>query len=549
MPYNGVLRQGSPVFFMARDLGSKHLNILGPMQLETLLNNGNGTLLSGGLKGLEKESLRIGNAGIIAQTPHSAALGSALTHPHITTDYSEALLEFITPPFRDFHDTLAFLHDIHQFFYDYTDEEMLLASSMPCGIDGDLSIPIAQYGSSNIGRMKHVYRRGLWYRYGRTMQAIAGIHFNYSIPGALWEALHRQTRSEKPLAEFIADGYFHLIRNFQRQGWIILYLFGASPAICKRFFNSRPHLMTQFESFDAYTLYHPYATSLRMSDIGYKSKNQAGLTIDYNSLNGYVASLKQAIGTPYPDYESIGVKVDGEYRQLNANILQIENEFYSTIRPKQVAESGEKPTLALQRRGVRYLEIRSLDLDLFQPLGIDAYTGHFVEALLLTCLFQDSTPSGIATRDINNANQLAVANQGRKPGLLLQKGARQIPLSDWAREILAAIRPVCDALDAGNPERPYNTALILQRQCIDNPDLTRSARMLTDMRAMQSPFETYALQLSAEHRGQFKQQNLDARKTAFFTGLAAQSLAEQQQLEAADALSFDDFLHKYFAQG
>ncbi|MGR8932881.1 MAG: glutamate--cysteine ligase [Gammaproteobacteria bacterium] len=517
-------------------------------QLDILLDSGHGAFLGGGLKGLEKESLRIGKTGFIAQTPHPRALGSALTHPHITTDYSEALLEFITPPFKDLRDTLAFLHDIHQFFYDCSDEEMLLASSMPCGIDGDSSIPIAEYGTSNIGRMKHVYRRGLCYRYGRTMQAIAGIHFNYSVPVALWEQLHRQARSEKPLAEFIADGYFHLIRNFQRQGWLILYLFGASPAICRRFFKSRPHLMAQFENFDACTLYHPYATSLRMSDIGYKSKSQAGLTIDYNSLNGYVASLTQAIGTPYPDYETIGVKVDGEYRQLNANILQIENEFYSTVRPKQVAESGEKPTLALRRRGVSYLEIRSLDLDVFQPLGIDAHTGHFIEALLLTCMFQDGIASDISTRDINNANQLLVANQGRKPGLLLQKGDRQITLSDWAQEIIAAMQPICDVLDADDPERPYNAALRLQAQRIDNPDLTPSARVLADMGRRRCPFESLALQWTTRYRDLFKSQRLDAQKTAFFTDLAAQSLAEQQQIEAADRLSFDDFLNKYFAQ-
>jgi glutamate--cysteine ligase len=534
---------------MAKYPGNRHLNTQRMTQLEKLLNDGNEALLGGGLKGLEKESLRISATGRIAQTPHPAVLGSALTHPHITTDYSEALLEFITPPFADFRDTLAFMRDIHQFFYDRSEDEMLLAASMPCGIDGDLSIPIAEYGSSNIGRMKHIYRCGLWHRYGRTMQAIAGIHFNYSVPDALWSELHRLAQSDKPLAEFIADGYFHLIRNFHRQGWIILYLFGASPAICRRFFNSRPHLTAQFENFDAYTLYHPYATSLRMSDIGYKSKNQSGLAIDYNGLDGYVNSLKQAIGTPYPEYENIGVKVDGEYRQLNANILQIENEFYGTVRPKQIANSGEKPTLALQRRGVRYLEIRSLDLDLFQPTGIDEHVGRFVEALLLACLFQDSPPSDAATREINNANQLAVANQGRKSGLLLRNGAQTVPLRDWARDIIAAMQPVCDALDGGNPERPYNAALMQQARRVENPELTASARLLAAMRVRQSPFETYALGVSAEHRALFKEQRLDARQTTFFNDLATRSLAKQKHIEAADRLPFDDFLQQYFAQG
>ena len=162
--------------------------MLSSTRLEQLLDNGHQHLLCGGLKGIEKESLRISKDGFIAQTPHPKALGSALTHPYITTDYSEALIELITPPFADIKDTLDYLRNIHQFVYDHLDNEMLLGASMPCGIDGDESIPIAEYGTSNIGRMKHVYRHGLWHRYGRTMQAIAGIHFNYSVPEALWPA-------------------------------------------------------------------------------------------------------------------------------------------------------------------------------------------------------------------------------------------------------------------------------------------------------------------------------------------------------------------------
>jgi len=257
-------------------------------------------LLVGGLKGIEKESLRINAHGLISQATHPHALGSALTHSHITTDYSEALIELITSPFSDIRDTLDELRHIHQFVYENLGDEQLLCASMPCGINGDDSIPIAEYGSSNIGRMKHVYRHGLWHRYGRTMQAIAGIHFNYSVPDKLWGFLHEQSGKSESFADFKNAAYFGLIRNFQRIGWLILYLFGASPAICKNFFNSRPSLMAQFEEFDNGTLYHPFATSLRMSDIGYKSKNQADLAIDYNSIHGYVESLSAAIARLTP---------------------------------------------------------------------------------------------------------------------------------------------------------------------------------------------------------------------------------------------------------
>jgi len=517
-------------------------------RLERLTANGHHQLLCGGLKGIEKESLRISKDGFIAQTPHPKALGSALTHPYITTDYSEALIELITPPFVDVKDSLNYLHNIHQFVYQHLDNEILLGASMPCGIDGDESIPIAEYGSSNIGRMKHVYRHGLWHRYGRTMQSIAGIHFNYSVPEALWPVLHKEKNSLLSQEQFTNDAYFGLIRNFQRMGWLILYLFGASPAICKSFFNSRPALVAQFEAFDNGTLYHPYATSLRMSDIGYKSKNQANLKIDYNSIDGYVSSLSAAINTPYPEYEKIGTLVDGEYRQLNSNILQIENEFYSTMRPKQIAQSGEKPTLALKRRGVRYIEMRSLDLDLFNPIGIDEDKARFIEALLLTCLLQDSPKTSDQEQQVNNANQLAVANFGRKPGLELNKNNRPILLTDWAAGILESMQPVCAILDQDDAAKHYSSALEKQQLLVENPDLTASARMLEQMTQLRQPFSRFALNTSIEHGQYFKLNKLDKIKTQQFNDMAALSHDKQLEIEKNKQMPFDYFLKQYFLQ-
>ncbi len=525
-------------------------------------------LLGGGLKGIEKESLRINVHGLISQATHPHALGSTLTHSHITTDYSEALIELITSPFSDIRDTLGELQHIHQFVYENLGDEQLLCASMPCGINGDESIRIAEYGSSNIGRMKHVYRHGLWHRYGRTMQAIAGIHFNYSVPEPLWKFLYAQKHSPlnppskgealEPsfeggqggcaLSDFKNAAYFGLIRNFQRIGWLILYLFGASPAICKNFFNSRPSLMAQFEEFDNGTLYHPYATSLRMSDIGYKSKNQADLAIDYNSINGYVESLSAAISTPYADYEKIGVCKNGEYQQLNANILQIENEFYSIMRPKQIALSGEKPTSALRRGGVEYVEMRALDLNPFQPLGVDEPTARFIEALLLTCLLTESPEITADELRVNNANQLIVANNGRKPNVELVKNGETITLQNWAREILISMQPICEALDSSETDSPYSEALKLQRELVENPDLTPSARVLAAMRDTKKPFACFAVNQSAELAKVFAAQTLDDTTRQKFINLAAESHAKQRELEAAPQLPFEQFLHHYFSQ-
>lgn len=484
---------------------------------------------------------------MISQTRHPHALGSALTHPHITTDYSEALLEFITPPFADITETLDFMYAIHHHAYEHLEDELLLSTSMPCGINDDESIPIARYGYSNIGKMKHIYRQGLWHRYGRTMQAIAGIHFNYSIPEKLWSALRKQNQTTLR-KDFIADSYFGLIRNFQRHSWLTLYLFGASPALCKSFFNSRPHLMDKFDEFDQSTLYQPYATSLRMSDIGYKSKDQAKLKIDYNSLSGYVDSLNAATETPHPDYEKIGVNVNGDYQQLNANILQIENEYYSAIRPKQIAKSGEKPTLALNSRGVKYVEIRSLDLDIFDPIGIDASKSRFMEAFLLNCMLQESPKYSGSEQQINDQNQLEVAYQGRKPGLKINKNGEQLSLQSWAREILQSMQVVCEILDDNDPAKPYSQALEQQCAAVDNPDLTPSAKILEGMRANHQSFKQFGLDTSKLNKQRLTQNQHRPKNTQQFARIAINSHHRQKEIERNDWLSFADFLAHYFSQ-
>ncbi|MEI8235681.1 MAG: glutamate--cysteine ligase [Methylococcaceae bacterium] len=503
-------------------------------------------LLSGGFKGIEKESLRINAQGLISQATHPHALGSALTHSQITTDYSEALIELITSPYADIKNTLDELQKIHQFVYENLGHEQLLCASMPCGIDGDESIRIAEYGTSNIGHMKHVYRHGLWHRYGRTMQAIAGIHFNYSVPQHLWDFLHEKQGGNQSLEAFKNASYFGLIRNFQRIGWLILYLFGASPAICKNFFKSRPSLMAQFEEFDNGTLYHPYATSLRMSDIGYKSKNQANLAIDYNTLDGYVQSLSDAISTPYSEYEKIGVCVDGEYKQLNANILQIENEFYSIMRPKQIAQSCEKPTAALRRAGVEYVEMRALDLNPFQPIGIDEPTARFIEALLLTCLLTDSPEITPEELRINNSNQLKVANHGRKPNVALVRNGKNIPLKTWANDILQQMQSICAALDENEVEQPYSDTLALQCKLVENTQLTPSAKMLATMCEYNIPFACFAVDQSAEHASFFATQPLDNTTRQTFIDNASASHLKQHKLENAMQPDFDQFLQHYF---
>ena len=515
-------------------------------RLEHFARNGEyGASLRGGGKGLEKESLRVTPDGKLAQTPHPLALGSALTHPHITTDYSEALLEFVTAPFPDVRQTLASLTEIHAFTYAHLGEEMLWATSMPCGLQGDASIPVARYGTSNVGRMKHVYRLGLGWRYGRTMQAISGVHFNYSYPETLWPVLKDLEADPRGLRDFRDDWYFRALRNFQRMGWLLPYLFGASPAMCKSFLDGRD---LGFPEFDANTFYEPYGTSLRLSDIGYKNDNQSRIGVTYNSLADYVDTLTHAISTPAPEYVRIGVKLDGEYRQLNANILQIENEFYGSIRPKQPIERGERATLALRRRGIMYLEVRALDVNAYDPVGADEPALRFIEALLLLCLLSDSPPTDAEEQAAIGRNQLAVAHRGRDPQLRLERGGKAVLLRDWGREVLAALEPICELLDRGQADKPYHRSLAAQQAAMEDAELTPSARILRDMRERGESFFRFAKRLSEAHRTRYLGHPLPPAVAARFAAEAKASLEEQAAIEAADTLSFEEYLHRYFAQ-
>lgn len=505
-----------------------------------------GDLLYGGLKGVEKESLRVASDGTLAQTDHPIALGSALTNRYITTDFSEALLEFVTPAFKTTWEALHCICDIHQFTYANLADEMLWAASMPCVIPEDEYIPLARYGTSNVGRMKTIYRRGLGHRYGRQMQTIAGVHFNYSLPKHFWGPYQEILGDTGDADDFRSAQYLGLIRNVRRMGWIVLYLFGASPALCKSFAGGNAD---QLESLNDETWYMPYATSLRMSDIGYSNQSQSRINISLNSLEEYVRDLGAAVRTPEPAYEAIGVKVDGKYRQLNTNLLQIENEFYSPVRPKRVARSGEHPTAALQRGGIEYVEIRSLDTSLFDSCGISQNTMRFVESFLLYCLLSDSPPLDAEELAEIGRNQGAVANRGRDPELVLQRNGAPVALSEWAAEIMRGVAEVASVIDEHDDNDSYAQAVAALQVLTDDPNATPSARIIEELRSSGRGFFHFALEMSERHREYFASITpINDSAQAEFREEAAASLQRQAEIEAADSISLDEYLEQYFSE-
>ena len=505
------------------------------------------TALSGNRIGLEKEGLRVSTAGTLAATPHPPALGSALTHPYITTDFSEALIELITPPLTSAQEALDFLTDIHLFVYQHLGDELLWSTSMPCVLTSARDIPLARYGTSNAATMKTAYRRGLGNRYGRTMQLIAGVHYNFSFADTFWDLYQDQERVPGEGIGFRSEAQMGMLRNLQRIGWLVPYLFGASPAVCDSFVQGQE---TDLQRFDADTLFYPHATSLRMGDIGYQNKQEegTGMKACYDSLDAYVRSLTWAIQTPCPQYETMGIKVGDRYEQLNANVLQIENEYYSTVRPKQIPDWMEKPTLALRRRGIRYVELRSLDVNIFDPVGVGTEQLLFLEILMLYCLLLESPRIGSRERREIDENQVLTAHRGREPDLHLALDRRSVPLRQWASEILAGMVAVAELLDgAGNG--PRSESLRRQMEKVDHPDLTPSARILETMRERGEGFFAFSQRLSEEHRRDLRSLTLNPERQGQFDQLTVDSIRQQREIEAADDLSFDDFLERYFAQG
>ena len=505
-------------------------------------------LLTGIQRGIEKESLRILASGHLAQTPHPRALGSALTNPYITTDYSEALLELITPVSRDIEATLGQLEDIHRYVYAQLGDELLWTASMPCMLGADDAIPVARYGSSNVARMKTVYRYGLGHRYGRLMQTIAGIHYNFSMPAAFWPLAQQADGARAAPGDYITQRYLGLIRNFRRHSWLLIYLFGASPTVCSSFLRDHSgHSLVPFDP-GANSWYAPHGTALRMGDLGYSSNAQKHLAVCYNTLDSYIDTLRQAITRPYPDYVALGLGSSGQEKQLNTGLLQIENEFYSPVRPKRVARSGETPLGALRRDGIEYVEVRCIDVNPAYPMGIDAAQIRFIDAFLLYCLLADSPDCDERERALIAENLQRVVNRGRAPGLQLATRTGAVAMTELAAELLAATAACTAALDEAHGGSAYADAQQQQQEKIAAPEATPSAQILARMTSESVPFFRLAMNASEHWAGYFRSTPLAADKQQHFQETAARSLVKQQALEALDAPDFAHYLKDYYQQ-
>jgi glutamate--cysteine ligase len=494
-------------------------------------------------KGVERECLRVTTHGRVSKKFHHKKLGSKLTHPHITTDYSEALLEFVTPAFEDTDRTYQFLKDLHKYTLEVIDsDEFLWPSSMPCFLETDDDINIADYGSSHSGRIKTLYREGLMHRYGKSMQVIAGVHYNYSYSEDLVNYLFENQDQWSDYKSFKNDFYMGVIRNFKRYSWLLVSMFSSSPLCDESFLQNKKHNLFQKtkQSFGK-----KFNTSLRMDRLGYTSDAQEIIKVCYNTLETYIESIEKARLTSYPAYEDIGLKdKNGEFKQLSTNILQIDNEFYSNIRPKRVARSGQSAMGALFEGGVEYLELRLLDINPFSEVGISKEQLYFLDVFMLFCARLESAKfDDFECLEVEKNFKSAVVHGRTETAPYFHRGV-ELGANELIKEIKNELLDCATLLENafGKPYQKIAQELLSEVE-------SKPGRLAVEQRKniADGSFIDWSYDLGQKYKEKIladAYQDLSFEKLA---QLAEDSLEKQKELEENTRGDFESFLNDYFS--
>lgn len=464
-------------------------------------------LLLDGLWGLEKEAQRITPDGSLALTPHPAVFGDKLSNPYVTTDFSESQMELVTPPFQTVEELHDFLIKLQTQVEAGIGTERLWPLSMPPRLPDEAAIPIARFGNSEAGREKETYRQGLAVRYGKKMQMISGLHYNFSFGPQLRDELYRRfgRKGGQGEQEFLDQLYFAVARNFMRHRWLLVYLFGASP-VADATYNSVIRRELKFiagccpEYCNILKNYHRDATSLRVSRFGYSNPIQENAPAFFDNLTAYIQNLRRLLSSQSRAYRELGIYRNGAQMQLNDHVLQKESEFYAPIRFKRNAVPGQTQLEALAQKGVQYLEVRILDLNPFEKTGIGLGQLYFLQVFMLWCLFEASPPFSALEFDRLHKNHHAVALFGRQQGLELADFiGGSVELQGWGREIFVKLNRIAGLMDAAGGNR-YRSAVACESAKIGQIALLPSARIQREMAAKRESFLAFGIRRAAENQ-------------------------------------------------
>lgn len=487
--------------------------------------------------GLERETLRINEAtGRISQNDHPEAIGSPLTHSNITTDFAESLLEFVTNPVDSPEKALSDLADIQKFTLSKLDNETIWPNSMPPFIESEDEIKIAKYGTSNDAKMKSLYRKGLSLRYGKMMQVISGIHYNFSLKDHFFEILQKHLGDTQSLQAFKTERYLHACRNVSRFGYVIPYLLGASPVMDKSFLKGKENHFASLNDTDSYL---PEGESLRLSDIGY-GNNKCHFDVSFNNISEFTQNIQFAVSTPCNIFSQIPVIENGEYNQINNHILQIENEYYASIRPKQIMRKGENFLTALNERGIEYIELRSIDINPLIAEGISIESMRFIQLFLTAAILTDAEPLSQKEYEHNQKNLKVIAKTGLDLEQLLVVHTHEISVKNALMTVLDWLKPLADILG-----EQYQTSLALMQHYVDEPKQLPSQQILAEMRDSGLSYQNFFLAKAKSLYDQSYQQ-LDPALNLAFEEKSVATLAKQQAIESETQITFEKYLDNYF---
>lgn len=371
--------------------------------------------------GIEREGQRVDLAGNLAKTDHPAIFGDRSYHPYIQTDFSETQTEMITPVTDSIPELFQYLAAV----YDVTarsipKEEMIWPLSMPPALpEKDEEIIIAKLKNFE----DVLYRRYLAKEYGKRKQMVSGIHFNFEFGDELLRTLFSHQEEFQDFSEFKTELYLKTARNFMRYRWMITYLFGASPMSEKNYFINESHPQEPVRS-------------IRNSALGYT--NHPNVKVSYASMKQYLADIE---------------------RMIEEGKLSEEKEFYTPLRFR-----GGKKVADLATTGVRYIELRNIDLNPYARLGINPEQVRFLQLFLMYMLW---------TEEKEDSDQWVAEGTTRNNKVALEQPSHQTEFHQEGREILEGMKQMLVELD-------WLDSLYLVEDALtqmDHPEQTLAAKL------------------------------------------------------------------------
>lgn len=440
--------------------------------------------------GLEKENIRVNKEGRIALTPHPNIFGVKAENPYITADFSESQIEMITPAFDSIEETYHFLEALHDIVSLELNDEYLWPSSNPPVLPDEDIIPIADMGDKG----QNEYRFNLAAKYDRKKLCLSGIHFNFSFQESFLKKLYRAQVQRKSFREFRNDIYLKIARNFLRYRWLLIYLTGASPIFHGTFIEE---CVQKGQSLNNEDYYFPNMNSLRNSEYGYRNKKQ--LYLSFNSVEEYIASLKAYIHSE----ELLSVK-----------------ELYSMVRLK--AAASKNPLQALLQHGIKYLEIRTTDLDPFNKNGISKETLTFIHLFLVYMLLIEDRPFGEEEQRLADLDQDVLLTEGITARLNLLNDDCET-MQEAGLLMIEEMKELVRSLTSDHQK--YMKVLEQNRKALFNPSFNLASRIKNGIE--KSSFIEF-------HLNRAKQYKQDSENTSYrLAGFEDLELSTQILLKAA----------------